>query len=297
MNGGSIFFERTKPPTKKILESAKGLGPFVLPEPDPKTFEFWAFKSSDMPTTPAVALQLKGLDVYEDWLAILNAADASGLEHLPARAQEVKSPRDMLQLMQTLRGMFQQDVSLQRRVVREIDRFYATRPDLTSRQLITALAALYAGPDSYFINFYGPPGRIHTVPFESLMTEDGIAGSKDLSNDMVFVGRSDRKHFQVGNRGDTFYTSFRAQGIDLSGVEIMATAYANLLSGQALTPAPLSSSALAVVAFGLVVGVLAYLLPATAAVPAVFAFAALYAGLLQWRFNEADLWLPLATPR
>ena len=41
---------------------------------------------------------------------------------------------------------------------------------------------------------------------------------------------------------------------------------------------------------------LAYLLPATAAVPAVFALTALYAGLLQWRFNEADLWLPLATP-
>ena len=26
------------------------------------------------------------------------------------------------------------------------------------------------------------------------------------------------------------------------------------------------------------------------------AFTALYAVLLQWRFNEADLWLPLATP-
>ena len=25
-------------------------------------------------------------------------------------------------------------------------------------------------------------------------------------------------------------------------------------------------------------------------------FAALYAGFLQWRFNEADLWLPFATP-
>jgi adenylate cyclase len=82
----------------------------------------------------------------------------------------------------------------------------------------------------------------------------------------------------------------------LSGVEIMATAYANLLSQRTLVPSPLTRSALAVVAFGLIVGTLAYLLPATLAVPAVFALAALYAGVLQWRFNEADLWLPLATP-
>jgi adenylate cyclase len=41
---------------------------------------------------------------------------------------------------------------------------------------------------------------------------------------------------------------------------------------------------------------LVYLLPATVAVPAAFALTALYAGVLQWRFNEADQWLPLATP-
>jgi len=31
-------------------------------------------------------------------------------------------------------------------------------------------------------------------------------------------------------------------------------------------------------------------------VPAALALTGLYAGVLQWRFNEADLWLPLATP-
>jgi adenylate cyclase len=114
---------------------------------------------------------------------------------------------------------------------------------------------------------------------------------------MVFVGRSDRTHFQVGKVGeDTFATSFTKQGIDLSGVEIMATAYANLLSGRMLTQSPPATSALVVVAFGLLVGVLAYLLPATAAVPAVIVFTILYWLSLQWRFNVADVWLPLATP-
>jgi adenylate cyclase len=69
-----------------------------------------------------------------------------------------------------------------------------------------------------------------------------------------------------------------------------------LLSQRTLLPSDTLVSALAVLAFGLLVGILAYLPPATAAVPAVFALTAVYAATLQWRFNEADLWLPLATP-
>jgi adenylate cyclase len=298
---GPFPFEQIKRPTEKVLESAKALAPWLLEKPDPKTFGFWTFKSGDMPTTAAVALQLKALDVYEDWLAILNAAldaaHAPRVEHLPARAQEVRSPRDMLQLMLTFRSVFQQNDWLHQQVVQEIARFYSANSDATSRQLTTALAALYAGPDSYYINFYGPPGTIRNVPYQSYFKKDGIAGSGDLSNTMVFVGRSDRTHFQVGKVGeDTFATSFTKQGIDLSGVEIMATAYANLLSGRMLTQSPPATSALVVVAFGLLVGVLAYLLPATAAVPAVIVFTILYWLSLQWRFNVADVWLPLATP-
>ena len=39
-----------------------------------------------------------------------------------------------------------------------------------------------------------------------------------------------------------------------------------------------------------------YLLPAMIAVPSAFVFTAVYVGIVQWRFNDADLWLPLAIP-
>jgi adenylate cyclase len=298
-DGGWTWVEQMQPPTEVLARAAKALGPFPLPKLDQAAFEFWAFKSSagDAPTTAAVALQLKALAIYEDWLAVLKAAGASGVEHLPARAVEVKTPADMQQLMQTLRRMFQQDVSLKQRVGQAIDRLYGARPDVAARQLNKALAALYSGPDHYYINFYGPPGTIRTIPYESLLKEDGgeaTARTGGLANDIVFVGYSD---LYDPDQPDRFYTSFTGKdGVDLSGVEIMATAYANLLSQRTLTPSAIPISALAVVAFGLLAGILAYLLPATAAVPAVFGLTALYAGLLQWRFNEADLWLPLATP-
>ncbi len=298
-DGGWTWVERMQPPTEVLAAAAKALGPFPLPKLDQAAFEFWAFKSSagDAPTTAAVALQLKALAVYDGWLAVLKEAGASGVEHLPGRAAELKGPADMQQLMQTLRRMFQQDASLEKRVGLAIDRAYGARSDIEAVRLLAALAALYAGPDHYYINFYGPPGTIRTIPYELLLKvsgEENAARSGDLTNGMVFVGYSD---LYDPDQPDRFYTSFTGKdGVDLSGVEIMATAYANLLSQRTLLPSPAAISALAVLAFGLLAGILAYLLPATSAVPAVFAFTALYGGLLQWRFNEADLWLPLATP-
>jgi adenylate cyclase len=298
-DGGWTWVEQMQPPTEVLAVAAKALGPFPLPKLDQAAFEFWAFKSSagDAPTTAAVALQLKALTAYDEWLSVLKEAQAPGVDGLPAHAGELKGPGDLQQLMQALRRMFQQDASLEHRVGQALDRYYGMRPDVATRKLLVALAALYAGPDHYYINFYGPPGTIPTIPYESLVKEDGgepTGRSGGLASNMVFVGYSD---LYDPDQPDRFYTSFTGKdGVDLSGVEIMATAYANLLSRRTLTPSATAISALAVVAFGLLAGILAYLLPATAAVPAVFAFTALYAGLLQWRFNAADLWLPLATP-
>ena len=108
-NGGWV--DVMYPPTKELARAAKAHGPSVLPKGDPATSWFWTFMSvgDRPPTTAALALQLKALAVYEEWLAILKALKPPppGIEHLPARADEVKTSDDMQHLMQTFRGMFQ----------------------------------------------------------------------------------------------------------------------------------------------------------------------------------------------
>ena len=123
-DGGWTWVEQLQPPTEILASAAKALGPFPLPKIDQAAFEFWAFKSSagDVPTTAAVALQLTALPVYDEWLAVLKEARAPGAEQLPAQAAELKEPKDIQQLMQTLRRMFQADASLQRRVGEVLDR-------------------------------------------------------------------------------------------------------------------------------------------------------------------------------
>lgn len=297
-DGGWTWIEQKQPPIEIFATAAKAFGPFPLPKLDQAAFEFWAFKSSigGAPTTAAVALQLKAFPVYDQWLAVLKDARATEVERLPAHAGEVKGPPEMQQLMQNLRQMFRQDPSLYRRVQRALDRVDGEGRDDT-RKLLAALAALYAGPDHYYINFYGPAGTVRTIPYETVIMEapgDAAAWNGDLANHMVFVGYSD---LYDPDQPDRFYTSFTGKdGVDLSGVEIMATAYANLLSQRTLQPSDPLLAALAVVAFGLLVGTLVYFLPATMGVPAAFVLTALYAAGLQWQFNVADVWLPLATP-
>jgi adenylate cyclase len=317
--------EQIQPPTEPLAGAARAHGPFPLQKLGPAAFEFTVFTSAGRTqTTAAIALQLKALAVYDDWLSVLKGARAPGVEDLPAHAGELMKPADLEQLMQKLRGIFRHNTWVEQ----EVDRRIRERPDLKMPQLLTALAALYAGPNSYYINFYGPPGTISTIHYEALLTKkrgataalSGVPifrnssiqpkafatakrpGSKssrwsdpyDLTNHMVFVGWSDPDHPDQNDRYETSFTT--EDGVQLNGVEILATAYANLLSQRTLRPSDTMTKAFFVLSFGLLAGILAYLLPATAAVSSALALTGLYYGFVQWRFNETNLWLPLATP-
>jgi adenylate cyclase len=301
-NAGAFPSEQREPPIQILAEQAKALGSFPLPKQREAVWEFWAFKSGDEPTTAAIALQLMALPAYDRWLAVLKEASrkdagAGGTERLPARAADVKGAPEMRQLMQSSRQLFRQDPTLRQSVKEILDRSDGEGIDFKTRSILAALAALYAGPDAYYINFYGPPGTIPTIPSDALIKSGAggtAASASDLAGHMVFVGSSQPDD---PDQPDSFSTSFNsARGVYLSGVELMATAYANLLSQQTLLPSDRWIQALAVVMFGLLVGTLLYLLPATLGVPTAFAIAVLYALGLQWRFDIADVWLPLATP-
>jgi adenylate cyclase len=111
---------------------------------------------------------------------------------------------------------------------------------------------------------------------------------------VVFVGFSDL--YDPG-QPDRFYTVFtNEEGVDLSGVEIAATAFANLLTDRSLQPTGTLATAAILLLLGLVLGSGIYLLSASVAVPLALLLSALYVAAVQFAFNAADLWLPLAIP-
>ena len=301
---GWTWVEEKLSPSPLLANAATALAPFALPKLGQAAIQFWTFKPSmgDLPTTAAVALQLHALPLYERWRQVLAAAGAQGLDELPAHAGNVRKPDQVRALMGRLRHMFLADPGLAERV-RSLLATSAAQSGDSAAPLMRALTGLYAGPRDRYLNFYGPPGTIATIPYSKLVQQGlqnefvpiGLsAGPPDLRGRVVFVGYSD---LYEPDQPDRFYTVFTGNdGVDLSGVEIMATAFANLLTERTLRPANAAISAGLLLIFGLLIGGLASSLPALWAIPLTLAAATFCGGFNQLAFNTQDIWLPVATP-
>ena len=71
--------------------------------------------------------------------------------------------------------------------------------------MLPALEALYAGDAHRFLNFYGPPGTIPTVPYQAVLkgADPNLSPEAlDFTGKVVFVGYSDL--FDPG-QPDRFY--------------------------------------------------------------------------------------------
>jgi adenylate cyclase len=294
---GWTWVEEKLLPSAQLALAAKAIGPFPLPKLGKAAFEFWTFKSStgDAPTNVAIALQLYALRSYDQWLRVMRQAGATHLEELPTHADEIRTASDTERLMKTLRKTFRDDPVLDAKIQRAINETEHLSEE--DRRLLRALSALYTRPENHYLNLYGPPGTIARISYQSLIGQNGQAPRArkvDLHGKVVLVGYSDLNN---PDQPDRFYTVFTdADGVDLSGVEIMATALGNLLAARSLHPTSSLITAAILCAFGLIVGVAVYRLPAVAALPVAIGVSAIYAATAQWAFNSADLWLPLAIP-
>jgi adenylate cyclase len=295
---GSVWIEEMIKPMPELTAAAKALATFPLPKIDATVYEFWAFKESigDAPTLPAVALQVHALKAYPAWVSLLGQLHTPDLDALPRSVQEIGKAEQMRSLMRTFRNVFENNPGARDRLASLVEQKSA-QGSAEDRGLLKALLGLYAGNPHRVLNFYGPPGTIKTIPYQSVIKGENQNPGKsalDLRGKTVFVGFSDL--YDPG-QPDRFYTVFTGEdGVDLSGVEIAATAFGNLLTDSSIKPASNVQTLALLLSFGMVIGMLAYFLPAMVGVPLTIILAATYAFIAQWLFNSADCWLPLATP-
>jgi adenylate cyclase len=282
-----VTTERVIPPLEPLAEAAAGLAPFPLPKTSGRVTQFWLFRPTDdgRPTLPVVALQQHALST--PWLTLLRQAGLHPTqESVPyLRAGAGDGVQD---LTWSIRHAFQNDATLAPRLHGAL-----AAADPAKRRVIDALITAYAGPDSRYLNFYGPPGQVLTVPIHELLVAEPAADLADLAGRAVFVGHSELANVQR----DGFSTVFsRADGVDLSGVEIAATAFANLLEGRLLEPGGALWRLALLAGFGFAVGVIATTLPALIALPVCLVVALAGFGAAVVAFAEANLWLPVAVP-
>jgi adenylate cyclase len=296
---GSVWMEQLLPPIPSLAEAAKALGPFPVPKVEVAVHEFWAFKPSvgDAPTMPAVALQVHAMRAYPRLLERLRQMDEASSQAMPPPLEPQARATATRSLMREARESFLQHPAWRGGLARLFDRDPPTDGSQDAEPLAKALAGLYSGNAHRVLNFYGPPGTIRTIPYYVLAAEGAAeagANPPDVRGKTVFVGFSDL--YDPG-QPDRFYTVFtNADGVDLSGVELAATAFGNLLADSSLQPIGPWGEIAVLGAFGGIIGALVYALPAIGGVPLVLALAAAYFAAAYQAFSKADLWLPVAIP-
>ena len=294
--GAGVSTELLQSPIRELEESAVSLAPFPLPRGSTTPF-FWPFFETSagmVPTLPAAALQIHALPVLDRLLSLLDASGARNLNELPRR---VTSVAESARLMRVLRRELLSNPLAATRALERLEAAAATSEvSAHERRDLAALIGLYAGRDTYYLNFYGPAGSIETIPFHELLQDEGKE-RRDLTGKVVFVGESASALMTSAEQADRYPTVYSTrEGADLSGAEMGATAFGNLLTGQTLKPIGPFASFVALLAFGGVVGFLARLLPTMRAAVFVIALGAAGVGLAQLLFTAHSVLVPLAVP-
>jgi adenylate cyclase len=284
--------EQVHPPIAAFAEAAAGLGPFPLPKVPSRVSQFWAFRPGDDPTLPVVALQLHAASVHGRWQTLLHEAGHGDDDRTLSDVERPTEPHALRRYMMDLRKVFRDDPGLGARIAERL----ANGGEAQGPRLLAALLDAYRGPDSRYLNFYGAAGRVPTVPLHAVLDRAAKPGSEPfapLAGRVVFVGQSELMNLH----DDGFVTAFtRADGIDLSGVEIAATAFANLLDGSLLEPSRPGLTLALLVAFGLAIGGIGGALHAPIAVPAALLLGGFFYAAAALVFVRQNLWLPVVTP-
>jgi adenylate cyclase len=282
--------ETYTPPLPELEAAALGSAPFVLPTRPISVGQFWTFgrASDDRPALAVVAVQAHLLLHYEDFVGLVEGARPGTTADWPQTQAAVQERRKLELTMTAIRRAFLADGKLRAAAQRELERGSYSATVARSLQV---LLDLYAGAGSRFVNFYGPARSVPTLPYDRALAGSGDFG---VAGKVLLVGLSEPR--QPEQQDDFISVFSQNTGENLSGVELGATAVANLLEQRALTPLPLPLHAALIgalgVAFGALVGRWTMLRAAGAAALA----GALYFGVAYWQFTSSYLWLPLLVP-
>jgi adenylate cyclase len=302
---GEILIEKVAPPIPILEQAALAHAPFPLPK-EARVNTFWTFKTGagDSPTLPVIAFQVYAFDVHNDFLDLLRRVAAPLTVEPPATARALVASNDAGGLMTTLRNVFLSDPKIGERMLRELEN--SSDQDVTpkKKRLIQSLLSLYRSSEVAYLNFYGPPRSIATVPYYQVLNKglgrdvDSNSGAvNNFEGKAVFVGFSALSQPEQDRIRDDYQTVFSQHtGLNISGVEIAATAFANLLDDRPVRPIPFPWQLGIVALWGVALGAACRMLRPIAGAVLVSLLASVYLLVALREFTLAGMWLPLVIP-
>ena len=291
--------ERAQPIAPDIERAALALAPFLLMGDQlQRADKYCSFKEDGDwtgPCLPTVAYQVASLGVYPQLRDLLLRAASKNVDLIPARADSLLANRALRPSVMLIRHVATSDRHASERMRALLTSERPAHSAAADRQLRN-LSDIYLGAGIRYFNFYGPPGAFATLSYEQLVA--GPQASRpapgSLRGKAVFIGFAE---YEQPETIEHFTTPFTTEtSIKLSGVELAATAYANMLDGSTLVTTARWKRAL----IALSLGALCALLFATVSLPLAALTCALlwmaYLGAALSLFRHNALWLPLLVP-
>lgn len=288
----SINIERLVYPTDVIAAAPVALAPFALLKYPQKVTKFWTFRipAGEIPNMPVMTFQLATMENYRNFHKIIQEIIPAQAKFLSVDIEKILQGQKLVELVGKLRSLFKENPTLANSIRKVINNENIFN---NSKHALLSLVDMYQGPNQYYLNFYGPPRTIKTIPYHEVLNPND-KDKHDFKGKVVFVGFSE---FLQPEQKDNFYTVFsQPNGLDISGVEIAATAFNNLLNRETIkTLSPFSFIALIII-YGLLIS---FACRYFYTIPSVFISLALvlsYALTVNFIFQEFYLWLPWVVP-
>ncbi len=286
-------------PIPLFSNAAVATAPFPLPRIPFKVNSYWAFQTGagDSPTLPTVAFQLFSMPVYEDFVRLMKTVSPDSAAKMPSDKDTALKTLGVKGLIRKTREIFQSRPELAEKMLAELERSKIDASDVKKVRLLESLIKLYQGPNLRYINFYGPPRTVTTIPYyQALQLGNGTAEGRqpDLKGKAVFVGLSEQL---LADRKDSFYTVFsQANGLFISGVEIMASAWSNIMDDTPVRPAGSALYFSIILVWGLLMGTFCRMYPLKIAASGAVGGSVLYLAGAVFLFKFTDRWFPVVIP-
>lgn len=314
---GEMTVETLVPPDSELAQQAESVAAFPLPMVPLTVSQVWTFKSDsgDFPTMPVTAFQLYAMPAYDAMIELMKTALKDPVmsramydEHnraailearklISLRKDTVIDTHQLHALIRSLRTVLGHRTVLSAIMMRELEHPREFHTEAGTAELLKGLLDMYRSGSSRYLNFYGSAHTIQTVPYDQVLEQPNPAvngAPVDFKDKIVFIGSSDFSPFE---QTDTYSTVFsKSNGENLSGVEICATAVANLIENNPVRPIGIGASALAFLIFGLAAGMICVFLRPILAIACVAGLVIVYVGVAYVQFTRAGVWYPVVIP-
>jgi adenylate cyclase len=283
-------------PFDLLRDAALANAPFVLPRLPFKVNKYWTFQTeaelSPPATFPVVAYQLYCMEVYDDFVRLLEKVSPGFAGKLPRQIET----KNVGKLMRSIKDIFESDQTLTAKMLTALEQPGASSLGTRQMAMLKSLVKLYGGDNQRYVNYYGPPHTVTTIPYYRAL-QIGTPGNQekiDLKGKAVFVGLSEKI---LAERKDSFYTVFsQARGVFIGGVEIAATAFLNLFEDRPVAPIGTWSYLAVILGWGLLIGGLCRMSSVMVGAAITLGLSALYFFGAVYQFKTDGTWYPIVIP-